>query len=253
MKKHIYFITGTSRGIGAALAEALLKGDNEIHCFSRSGNDQLQRMAADKGVRLVDHKLDLSKAQASVNYLQGLFQKIKQEKIRSLTLVHNAGLLEPIGQIGSGNDLKTLEKGLVVNLVTPILITEQFVQRFQDWPLPKKVLNISTGAARNPYVSWNMYCSSKAGFDMHAQVLAEEQKTQNHPIKILALAPGVVDTKMQDLIRTKTEDQFPMLQRFVELKENGDLVDPQTVASNIIQLLESEDYGQEVLMDLRNN
>lgn len=252
MKKHIYFITGTSRGIGAALAESLLSADHEIHCFSRSGNEKLQRLAADKGVRLVDHKLDLSKAQASVNYLQGLFQKIKVENINSLTLVHNAGLLEPIGQIGSGNDLKSLEKGLVVNLVTPILITEQFVQRFQAWPLPKKILNISTGAARNPYISWNMYCSSKAGFDMHAQVLAEEQQSQANPIKVLALAPGVVDTSMQDLIRTKSEDKFPMLAKFVELKENGDLVSPETVAQNIISLMKSEDFGTEVLMDLRN-
>ncbi|MFK7921067.1 MAG: SDR family NAD(P)-dependent oxidoreductase [Bacteroidia bacterium] len=252
MKKDIYFITGTSRGIGAALAKALLSVGNEIHCFSRSGNEKLGRLAADVGVRLVDHKLDLSKAQASVNYLQGLFQKIKQENINSLTLVHNAGLLEPIGQIGSGNDLKTLEKGLVVNLVTPLLITEQFVAKFQLWPIPKKILNISTGAARNPYISWNMYCSSKAGFDMHAQVLAEEQKSQAHPIKVLALAPGVVDTSMQDLIRTKTEDKFPMLERFVELKENGDLVSPEQVAQSIMELLKSTEFGDPVLMDLRS-
>ncbi|MEL6841684.1 MAG: SDR family NAD(P)-dependent oxidoreductase [Bacteroidota bacterium] len=252
MKKNIYFITGTSRGIGAALAEALLAPANEIHCFSRSGNEQLQRLAAEKGVRLFDHKLDLSKAQASVNYLNGLFQKIKPAKAASLTLVHNAGLLEPIGQIGCGNDLKHLEKGLVVNLVTPVLITEKFVETFQSWEVPKKILNISTGAARNPYVSWNMYCSSKAGFDMHAQVLAEEQKEQTQPVKVLALAPGVVDTFMQDLIRDQSAEKFPMLDKFIELKEEGQLVSPQDVAQKIVALFGSEEYGEEVLMDLRN-
>ena len=96
-----------------------------------------------------------------------------------------------------------------------------------------------------------MYCSSKAGLDMHSQVLAAEQADQAHPVKVLALAPGIVDTHMQDLIRTQTEEDFPMLDKFVELKENNLLVPPETVAQQIIHVLEREDYGNKVLMDLR--
>ena len=88
---------------------------------------------------------------------------------------------------------------------------------------------------------------------MHARVLAVEQENQTYPIKVLALAPGVVDTAMQDLIREQTAERFPMLDRFVSLKENDQLVNPQTVAGRIVDLLQSEEFGNEILMDLREN
>ncbi len=251
MKKHHYFITGTSRGIGAALAEALLSGENLVHCFSRSGNPALVEAAAAKQVSLFDHKINLSDTLGSARRLDELFAAVEPESVASITLVQNAGLLHPMGKIGHQPDIEALEIGLKVNLLSPMLINEQFVARFQQWPVPKKILNISTGAARNPYIAWNMYCSSKAGLDMHSRVLAAEQDDQLFPVKVLALAPGIVDTSMQDLIRAQTEETFPMVDKFVELKEEGLLVSPSEVAGQIIRLLQRADYGQEVLMDLR--
>ena len=150
MKKHYYFITGTSRGIGAALAEALLDGDKVLHCYSRNGNPQLQAIANQTEAELHYHELDLADTQATAQHFEGLFNDIELKRTASLTLIHNAGLLLPMGKIGHKPELQALEKGMVVNLIAPMLVTELFVARFQDWELDKKVLNISTGAARNP-------------------------------------------------------------------------------------------------------
>lgn len=251
MKKHIYFITGTSRGIGEALGLALVAGENIIHCFSRSGSASVVQASSGHAAVVFDHQIDLAQTGESAQYFDQLFSELKPESVASVTLIQNAGLLTPMGKIGDKPDLSELEVGMKVNLLTPMMINEQFIHRFQDWNVPKKIVNISTGAARNPYVAWNMYCSSKAGLDMHSRVIATEQEAQAYPIQVVALAPGIVDTAMQDLIRSQTVETFPMLDKFIELKEEGLLVSPAQVAQQMLDLLTQDDFGQEVLIDLR--
>ena len=48
-ERNHYFITGTSRGLGQALARRLLGPDNVLFCFSRSLNPELSRLAEESG------------------------------------------------------------------------------------------------------------------------------------------------------------------------------------------------------------
>ena len=51
MSKHLYIITGTSRGLGAALAELLVSPDHHLLCLSRRFNDSLAERARQQAVR----------------------------------------------------------------------------------------------------------------------------------------------------------------------------------------------------------
>ena len=62
--------------------------------------------------------------------------------------------------------------------------------------------------------------------------------------KIVAFAPGVVDTNMQAQIRETNKEDFTNLDRFIALKEEGKLLSPEYVAKAIRNLLETEDFPQ---------
>ena len=71
----------------------------------------------------------------------------------------------------------------------------------------KKILNISSGAAVNPYESWSLYCTSKAGVDMMTKVLSKEQKRLKKGVKIVSIYPGIVDTDMQEKARNTPKEK----------------------------------------------
>ena len=113
----------------------------------------------------------------------------------------------------------------------------------QDIEADKRVISISSGAARygsydwhapvfiahcffyfsSPYPSWSQYCSSKAGLDMLMRVLNAEQQKKAHPVLAISVAPGIIATSMQEQIRATPAEHFEMKDYFVELHEQGKL------------------------------
>lgn len=99
---------------------------------------------------------------------------------------------------------------------------------------------ISSGAATNAYSGWSAYSASKAAINSLAQSLAVEETE----ITSLAIRPGVVDTEMQNDIRSKrtyargvTNVDGDVMghshEKFVQLKEEGKLLSPDTVGKAI--------------------
>jgi hypothetical protein len=56
---------------------------------------------------------------------------------------------------------------------------------------------------------------------------------------------------MQSEIRAVPEARFPMRQRFIDLKESGALLDPDTCAEQLVDYLLGAGFGAEVIADLR--
>lgn len=246
-----YFITGTSRGIGEAIAFELLAPENSLFCISRVGNDALRYAADDAGCDLGYHQVDLSRPFDILELVPLWLNQINQATATSVTIIHNAGVLDPVGRVGGDDRIEAIVESHHVNFMSPVLMTERFVEWTQDWDLKKQVLVISSGAARKPRKAWSTYCSTKAALEMFSGCLAEEQQDQEYPIKIVSLAPGVVDTAMQDYIRTHDEASMPGVARFVELKENNHLWSTKIVAERIKVLLQSPTFGENSIMDLR--
>jgi benzil reductase ((S)-benzoin forming) len=110
-----------------------------------------------------------------------------------------------------------------VNFTSAAILCNKFIKAFQNSPIQKLIFNISSGAATSPYESWSNYCSAKAALNMFTEVVHLEQATQKYPIQVFAIAPGVVDTAMQTKIRSTDVSKFPHKEKFIQLKENGNL------------------------------
>ena len=96
---------------------------------------------------------------------------------------------------------------------------------------------MSSGAAFYPYSGWSIYCSSKAGLDMFTKVAGLEQTSEEHRLTIFALAPGIIETGMQESIRETDLALFPDRDKFISLHEEGKLAQPQDVAEIILSTL----------------
>ncbi|MGP1615597.1 MAG: SDR family NAD(P)-dependent oxidoreductase, partial [Pollutimonas bauzanensis] len=112
-----------------------------------------------------------------------------------------------------------------------------------------RILNISSGAGRNPTAGWGVYCATKAALDHYTQVLHAE----NHGARVASLAPGVIDTGMQEKIRGSDAASFPNVERFAQMHEQGQLSSPGAVAEKILRYLAHDDFGATVLDDIRNH
>lgn len=153
-------------------------------------------------------------------------------------LIHNAGVLEPVKPIFDVT-LDEFQQHMATNVEGPLFLTQLLLQHDRFNKTSSRILHISSGAAHKPYSGWGAYCTSKAALHMMYRVIDQElqQSDQYRGIRVGSVRPGVVNTPMQDYIRTTSPTIFPDLQRFVDLKRNNQLLPPETSARFIRWLL----------------
>lgn len=252
MKRKYYIITGTSRGIGEALAVRLLGKDSVVFCISRNQNPRLSVEAHVKGYEMQDIAIDLNETSKINEMVHKIFRGIDPEKVSEINLINNAGTVHPIRMVGEVDAAERIIRSINVNLTAAMLITDRFVRETDDWKMPRRIVNISSGAATSEVEGWSAYCSGKAGLEMFGKCLVAEQANKSNPVKLVSFAPGVVNTEMQEDIRNTKETQFPQLDRFVELQKTGALLEPEFVAEKIHDLLDSADFGSKPILHIKD-
>ena len=231
-----YIITGTSRGIGEALAKSVIEPGNTLFAVSRTMNEDLVEYASSLNVPVFYHEADLSKRDQAELFINSVFEKIHLTDNDKIALINNAGMLEPVAPVKS-IDFEMTEKHLNLNLLAPFILSSVFLAKTATFAIPKVVLNISSGASSNAFSGWSVYCSSKAGLDMLTITAGLEQNAEQHPATIFALAPGIIETGMQELIRNTDENLFPDRNVFIQLYEEGKLAKVEDVAQIILHSL----------------
>lgn len=231
-----YIITGASRGIGEALTRRLIASGNTLFTVSRTLNEDLVELASSLNIPLFYFEADLSVREEAETFINSVFSKINLGEFDRIALINNAGMLEPVAPIKSIN-FALAEKHLHLNLLTPMILSSVFLSKTAGLDIPKVILNISSGASFNAYSGWSVYCSSKAGLDMFTQVAGLEQNAELQSAKVFALAPGIIETGMQELIRTTDENLFPERDKFIRLYEEGKLSNPDDIAHIILSTI----------------
>lgn len=233
-----YFITGSSKGLGRSLTELLLNDENNfIYGISRTNNinhEQFQHIQID----LTD--LDAVKQ----------FQFPELKNATSITLVNNAGIVGDIKYLGN-LDCDKIISTYNLNLITPTLLINQLLKAYNN-DVKKLVLNISSGAGRSPIDGWNVYCATKAGLDMLSMVFKEEINNKSLNVTVLSLAPGIIDTGMQEFIRKADEANFSNIERFIEYKNNGDLADPISTAKLVAKFISDKTLQGNTICSVRD-
>ncbi|MEM7307778.1 MAG: SDR family NAD(P)-dependent oxidoreductase [Planctomycetota bacterium] len=230
-------ITGTSRGIGVALAEALLeRGWRVTGCARGPAPESLQREG------YAHFEVDLSDRDATV----AAFDPERPEladlaRAERPALVHNAAVLgtDPI----SGLELGGVVDALTVNVATPLWLTGWFLRHTAP-AAELRVVEVSSGAAKSAYPGWSVYCASKAALLRMGEVLAVEaqevEELRGRRLAVLSYAPHVVATDMQAEIRATGAARFPRHQRFLDLHANGELVPAEAPAGDLARKIDDE-------------
>jgi benzil reductase ((S)-benzoin forming) len=243
-------ITGTSRGLGEALARNLIKPDNHLFCISRTKNANLINIAKNDGVPLDYFKFDLNNLKGLRKLFKKIFKRINLNTANSISLINNAGILTPITTADKYNDAEVIDN-IEINLLAPILTNSYFIKHTAEQNLEKRIINISSGAANKAYYGWGPYCASKAGLNIFSKCAHLEQMNKKYPVKIFSVAPGVVDTQMQATIRNAKKDDFNDLERFIAYKQDGKLMPPDFVAKKIIKLLTTKEFEGGNFIDIK--
>ncbi len=232
-----FLITGASRGIGRAVVKELdsLYGEGAAYLLVARNEAALRSLKGEiKGESQI-LAADLGQPVSTAQTVAEILSEINASKYERLVLINNAGILAPVGKIGTlMND--ELEEIIQVNLTTPMVLMNIFLRWADKSSNPKLIVNVSSGAARFPIVSWGGYCASKAGLDMFSRAIAEEKRPD---LRVISVAPGIIETDMQRSIRDLTPDQFPLVDTFANYKATGSLKSPEQTAEEIVKIIEN--------------
>ena len=211
-------ITGASRGLGLALAQALAAKGWQLLIDSRGAaalEAAHQQLASQTAVIAIpgdvtseQHRAELA---AAARKLGGLD-----------VVVNNAGILGPSPQPNLLDyPLAVLEDVYRANVIAPLGV----LQAVRDSLKPgAKIINVTSDAGIEAYPGWGGYGSGKAALEHLSAILAAE----NPELKVYWIDPGDMRTRMQ-------QDAFPG-------EDISDRPEPQASVPGFMALIDGE-YG----------
>ena len=183
-------VTGASRGLGLALAHALVERGWNIVIDARgedalaAATESLRAAAGGGGPAVTAIPGDVADAQHRKQLVDAAGPRID-------LLVNNASLLGPSPQPPLADyPLAVLERVYRVNVFAPLALAQLAIPRM---PTNAAILNITSDAGAEPYEGWGGYGSSKAALEQLSAILAQEQPGK----RVYAVDPGDMRTQMQ--------------------------------------------------------
>lgn len=220
MEPQRILITGISSGLGHALARTYLEHNWKVYGVSRNYPDGLQG-----NPNLYFQALDL----ADLRYIPSALASLLSHAKKLDLVILNAGVLTPIGDMKDSR-MEDLHYGMDVNVWANKVILDTLFQRDVE---VNQVVAISSGASVSGMRGWNGYAISKAALNMMIQLYAHEQPHTH----FTSLAPGVVDTPMQDYISSIPDaERFPTIARLQRMKGTAEMPSPEGAAHRLAQL-----------------
>jgi NAD(P)-dependent dehydrogenase (short-subunit alcohol dehydrogenase family) len=209
-------ITGASRGLGSALAQALAARGWTLIVDARDAV-ALEAAAArlPSGARITWSPGDV----ADPSHRRELAVAVRAAGGLDL-LVNNASTLGPSPRPTLDRyPLNELERVYRVNVLAPLALTQELLSELTA--AGGAIVNVTSDAAVEPYEGWGGYGSSKAALEQLTRVLAEEQPA----LRVYIFDPGDMRTAMQ-------QEAFPG-------EDISDRPEPETVVPALLRLIES--------------
>jgi 3-oxoacyl-[acyl-carrier protein] reductase len=213
-------VTGGGRGIGRAIALALAEEGCDVAVVSRTQNE-IQNVASEirmLGVSALAIKTDVSAPAKVENMLNETLSSFGRLDI----FVNSAGMaiFKPFLELS----LEDWDSTMAVNLRGAFICT-QAVAKVMVKQRSGTIINICSSASKKAYVNQTAYVASKHGLLGLSKGLNLELKP--YGIKVHAICPGGVDTKL-------TADARPETDR-------SDWMQPEDIAHVVLMLLTQSD------------
>ena len=233
--KRFATVTGTSDGIGLALARTLLDdGWRVLGCARR---DAPLEHPAYRHVRV-----DLADPGAlSTRFLPVLDEELAAEGLTRAALVNNAAVIGALRRVRD-HEPAALARTMALNAAAPLALMGRAVAGRPEGAR-LRIVNLSSGAAHKALAGSADYCASKAALLLGGRCLAEELEQDGVPareVALLSYEPGLVATDMQVLARNAPADAFPGQPVFQSFADRGLLHPPESVVGEMVEFLVSD-------------
>ena len=186
LKDKVAVITGSARGIGRSIAEAMAREGARVVITDRDGAEAA-KTAKSIGAAAIAIEADVSKPAD----IEALFEKTQKALGRVDILVNNAGIGSPRLVVDIG--LEEWERIIRVNLTGALLCSQQAARRMIAQKSGGKIINIVSLSGQKGGVGRSAYGASKAGLEVLNKIMAVE--FAEHGINVNAIAPGPIMTE----------------------------------------------------------
>lgn len=200
MPERAALVTGGSRGIGFALAEALGEDGYALTITARKP-ESLESAAA----QLRERGFDVEHVAANLTDEDSVREVVRRHRERYGrldVLVNNAGI--GIGAKADEHQAKYIDIQLAVNLRAPILFYRECTEMLRAAGAEHGnalVVNMASIAGVSPQAWLSVYSATKAAIAAYTVSMNKELAKQG--VKSVAFAPGFVDTDMTDYVKDK--------------------------------------------------
>jgi benzil reductase ((S)-benzoin forming) len=215
------FITGISRGVGRALAVEYLERGDIVYAMNRREPTEPSQST----LHFVAH--DLSDLDGIPTAVGNLLSEVTHLDL----VILNAGILGPIRDLVD-TPMDELQRVMDINTWANKVLLDTLMRRGIT---VNQVIGISSGAAVSGNRGWNSYSISKAAFAMLLQLYAAEMPGTH----FCSLAPGLVDTAMQDYLCGLDKEHattFPSVARLQSARGTDAMPTPETLAPRLLDL-----------------
>lgn len=230
------FITGASRGIGAAIAEELAQNGYHLYLTCKNSSERLLRFASHLEDTYHITCTCFIGDMGDYDFVSECFSSIDQLDV----LINNAGI-SYVGLL-SEMDVKDWDEVIGTNL-SSAFYTSKLAIPLMLREKSGKIINISSVWGNVGASMEVAYSASKGGLNSFTKALAKELAPSN--IQVNAIACGVIDT---DMNKCFSMEDMEILKGEIPADRIGTTVE---VAHLVLQLLHSPSYltGQIITLD----
>jgi 3-oxoacyl-[acyl-carrier protein] reductase len=229
----VALIAGAGRGIGEAIAYQFATEGATLIIASRTASG-LERVAA-RVRQLGRTAYPIVADVADQVQVQHLVDRTFHECGRIDILINAAGTYGPIG-VSWEVEPSEWKAAIEVNLYGTYLMCRAVIPHMIR-SRSGKIINFSGGGATAPLPRFSAYGASKAAVVRLTETLAEELREFN--IQVNAIAPGAVDTKLQDAVIQAGERAGGLAERMRQMRDSGVGATPIDVPARLAVFLAS--------------
>lgn len=205
-------ITGASRGIGYACAEALAADGARVVLADIDGD-----AAREAATRLGPDAVAMTCDMADPDQVRAMFDRIEKDLGPVEILVNNAGISRPADFLEA--TVEDFRKVLDTNLTSVFVATQRAAQTMVARGIKGAIVNMSSINAQVAIPSIASYCASKGGVMQLTK--ASALALAPHGIRVNAVGPGSIDTEMMAAVNSSPEAMATALSR-TPLKRVGE-------------------------------
>ncbi|WP_461830064.1 3-oxoacyl-[acyl-carrier-protein] reductase [Aquifex sp.] len=198
----VSLITGSTRGIGRAIAEKLASSGSTV-IITGTSREKAEAVAKEISEKYSVDAFGVEMNLLSEESIKDAFKEINQKVDGIDVLVNNAGITRD--KLFLRMSLQDWEEVIKVNLTGTFLVTQNAIKKMlkQRWG---RIVNISSVVGFTGNVGQTNYATTKAGLIGFTKSLAKELAPRN--ILVNAVAPGFIETDMTTVLSEEIKENY---------------------------------------------